>query len=145
MWPDDEHSSSMISVILNDCAYSDVIVHAYLLCVYIFFLYVMYYEYVINVYIYICYDWNISGWFVWNWYAGAEQLHSSYSSMWYDFWTYVETFTVTVNPAREGCTYITQYMVITQTGRQTLWNRCYSIEYVTCVSAAYLLTSMLVS
>ena len=51
MWPDDEHSSSMISVILNDCAYSDVIVHAYLLCVYIFFLHILYYEYVINVYI----------------------------------------------------------------------------------------------
>ena len=37
MWPDDEHSSLMISVILNDCAYSDVIVNAYLLCVYIYF------------------------------------------------------------------------------------------------------------
>ena len=38
MRPDDEHSSTMIPVILNDCAYIDVIVHAFLLYVYIFFL-----------------------------------------------------------------------------------------------------------
>ena len=43
----------MISVILNDCAYSDVIVHAYLLCVYTYFSIILYYEYGINVYIYI--------------------------------------------------------------------------------------------